>query len=75
MSLRGWSAHDVAVERLRASYTAIPAGASVRLAKKTSNLFRPRAATDAPGLDVSGLDGVIAIDVAGKTADVQGMCT
>jgi FAD/FMN-containing dehydrogenase len=75
VSLRGWSAHDAAVERLRASYDAIPAGSPVRLAKKTSNLFRPRAATDAPGLDVSGLNGVIAIDVAGKTADVQGMCT
>jgi FAD/FMN-containing dehydrogenase len=47
----------------------------VRLAKKTTNLFRPRAATDAPGLDVSGLNGVIAIDVDAKTADVQGMCT
>jgi FAD/FMN-containing dehydrogenase len=47
----------------------------VRLAKKTSNLFRPRDATTAPGLDVSGLDGVIAIDVLERTADVQGMCT
>ncbi len=75
MSLRGWPAHDVAVERLRSSYAAIPTGAPVRLAKKTTNLFRPRAATGAPGLDVSGLDGVIAIDVAAKTADVQGMCT
>ena len=63
------------MRRLRASYAAIPAGAPVRLAKKTSNLFRPRAATDAPGLDVSGLDGVIAIDVEGRIADVQGMCT
>jgi FAD/FMN-containing dehydrogenase len=63
------------VERLRSSYAAIPAGAPVRLAKKTSNLFRPRTATTAPGLDVSGLDGVIAIDVAARTADVQGMCT
>jgi FAD/FMN-containing dehydrogenase len=71
----GPSAHDAAVARLRASYDAIPAGQSVRLAKKTSNLFRPRAATDAPGLDVSGLGGVISIDVAGRTADVQGMCT
>jgi len=75
VSLRGWPAHDVAVERLRSSYAAIPTGAPVRLAKKTTNLFRPRAATTAPGLDVSGLDGVIAIDVAAKTADVQGMCT
>ena len=47
----------------------------MRLAKKTSNLFRPRAATSAPGLDVSGLNGVIAIDADARTADVQGMCT
>ena len=51
-----------AVERLRASYAAIPPGRPVRLAKKTSNLFRPRTATDTPGLDVSGLDGVISVD-------------
>ena len=41
-----WEQHERAVERLRASYAAIPAGAPVRLAKKTSNLFRPRAATE-----------------------------
>ena len=75
VSLRGWAAHENAVERLRSSYTQIPAGAPVRLAKKTSNLFRPRAATTAPGLDVTGLDGVIAVDAFARTADVQGMCT
>lgn len=75
VSLRGWPAHERAVERLRTSYAAIPADAPVRLAKKTSNLFRPRDATNAPGLDVSGLDGVIAVDVDARTADVQGMCT
>lgn len=75
VSLRGWEAHERAVERLRASYAAVPTGAPVRLAKKTSNLFRPRAATSAPGLDVSGLDGVIAVDPEARTADVQGMCT
>ena len=47
----------------------------MRLAKRTTNLFRPRAATQAPGLDVSGLDGVIEVDPAAGTADVQGMCT
>ncbi|MGC4109665.1 MAG: FAD-binding oxidoreductase [Nocardioides sp.] len=71
----GLAAHEAAVARLRASYDAIPAGQSVRLAKKTSNLFRPRAASDAPGLDVSGLAGVISIDTEAQTADVQGMCT
>ena len=75
MGLVGWTEHERAVERLRASYAAIPAGAPVRLAKRTSNLFRDRSAVSVPGLDVSGLGGVIAIDPAARTADVQGMCT
>jgi FAD/FMN-containing dehydrogenase len=70
-----WARHEDAVDRLRASYDAIPAGAPVRLAKKTSNLFRPRTATRTPGLDVSRLDQVIEVDVAERTAQVQGMCT
>jgi FAD/FMN-containing dehydrogenase len=70
-----WGAHASAVARLKASYDAIPAGAPVRLAKKTSNLFRPRTRSDAPGLDVSGLDGVIEVDPVARTAEVQGMCT
>nr|WP_218861544.1 FAD-binding oxidoreductase [Nocardioides panzhihuensis] len=57
------------------SYAKIPDGAPVRLAKRTTNLFRARAATSAPGLDVSGLGGVIEVDAASGTADVQGMCT
>lgn len=73
--MKGWTAHHRAVDRLLASYAAIPAGSRVRLAKRTSNLFRPRTATDAPGLDVSGLDGVVALDPEARTADVQGMCT
>jgi FAD/FMN-containing dehydrogenase len=67
--------HDAAVERLIRSFHAIPEGAPVRLAKRTSNLFRARAATSTPGLDVSGLDGVVAVDPVARTADVQGMCT
>jgi FAD/FMN-containing dehydrogenase len=67
------AAHADAVDRLLASYAEIPLGAPVRLAKRTSNLFRPR--TRVPGLDVSGLDGVISVDVDAQTADVQGMCT
>ena len=63
------------VERLLVSYRAIPATASVRLAKPTSNLFRARAKSDAPGLDTSGLTGVIAVDPDARTADVAGMCT
>jgi len=71
----GRAAHEAAVQRLRASYDAVPPGAPVRLAKKTSNLFRQRAASRVPGLDVSGLTGVVEVDPAAKTADVQGMCT
>ena len=67
--------HEEAVARLAASYRAIPADATVRLAKKTSNLFRARTAADAPGLDVSGLGGVLSVDPVTRTADVQGMCT
>jgi FAD/FMN-containing dehydrogenase len=63
------------VERLLASYRSIPATASVRLAKPTSNLFRARTKRDAPGLDTSGLTGVINVDPEARTADVAGMCT
>ncbi|EEP73714.1 FAD linked oxidase [Micromonospora sp. ATCC 39149] len=67
--------HDGAVDLLRRSYAAVPAGETVRLAKRTSNLFRPRSAPSAPGLDVSGLGGVIGVDPTARTVDVQGMCT
>jgi FAD/FMN-containing dehydrogenase len=73
--LIGRAQHEEAVRRLQASYDAIPDGSTVRLAKRTSNLFRPRDATATAGLDVSGLGGVISIDPAARTADVQGMCT
>ena len=48
--------------RLVESYARIPEGSPVRLAKRTSNLFRPRAASGVPGLDVSGLAGVVSVD-------------
>jgi FAD/FMN-containing dehydrogenase len=73
--LVGQERHTAAVRRLRASYDAIPLGATVRLAKSTSNLFRPRADAGSAGLDVSGLRGVIDVDMLAGTADVQGMCT
>ncbi|MCW2786252.1 MAG: linked oxidase domain protein [Marmoricola sp.] len=75
MGLIGTANHDAAVERLRSSYAAIAPTETVRLAKKTSNLFRQRSAAAGPGLDVSGLAGVISIDTRAQTADVQGMCT
>ncbi len=71
----GEAVHRQGVDRLLRSYSAIPADAPVRLAKKTSNLFRARAAVNAPGLDVSGLGGVISVDPQARTADVAGMCT
>ncbi|WP_406235450.1 FAD-binding oxidoreductase [Nocardia sp. NBC_01009] len=71
----GFAAHRAGVDRLLASYRAIPDDANVRLAKKTSNLFRARAKNPAPGLDVSGLAKVIVVDAAAKTADVAGMTT
>ncbi|GIM86325.1 FAD-binding oxidoreductase [Salinispora arenicola] len=67
--------HDQAVTQLRRSYAAVRPGQPVRLAKRTSNLFRPRAEPRAPGLDVSGLGGVLRVDPVARTADVQGMCT
>ncbi|MFI6997056.1 FAD-binding oxidoreductase [Nocardia sp. NPDC050175] len=71
----GFAAHRAGVDRLLASYRAIPRDANVRLAKKTSNLFRARAKNPAPGLDVSGLAQVITVDPVAKTADVAGMTT
>ncbi|WP_421843552.1 FAD-binding oxidoreductase [Mycobacterium sp.] len=69
------AAHASGVERLLRSYQSIPASAPVRLAKTTSNLFRARVRRDTPGLDTSGLTGVISIDPERRTADVGGMCT
>jgi FAD/FMN-containing dehydrogenase len=69
------TAHAAGVERLLASYRAVPRTEPVRLAKRTSNLFRARAATNSKGLDTSGLTTVIAVDADARTADVAGMCT
>ncbi len=77
-------AHEVAVARLREAYAALPPGAPVRLAKRTSNLFRFRdpvgkdsEATQAArdGLDVSAFGHVLWVDPARKTAQVGGMTT
>ncbi|WP_018657000.1 FAD-binding oxidoreductase [Actinomadura flavalba] len=67
--------HERAVEALRRSYAAIPEGRPIRLAKKTSNLFRWRDPSEAPGLDVSGFDRVLSVDAEARTARVQGMTT
>lgn len=71
----GWDRHRAAVADLQRQLAAMPPGAPVRLAKRTSNLFRPREANPVPGLDVSRLGGVIEVDPRAGTADVQGMAT
>lgn len=70
-----WDAYQRRVDELLASYRSIPPSAPVRLAKKTSNLFRTRSAPAGPGLDVSGFAGVIEVDTGNRWADVQGMTT
>lgn len=71
----GWSAHAEGVDRLLASFAAVPSEQQVRLAKSTSNLFRERSRARGRGLDTSGLTGVVEVDPATRTAEVQGMCT
>jgi len=61
-------------DRLLRDLAALPPGAPVRLGKKTSNLFRQRAAV-ASRLDVTGLSGVLSVDPVARTADVLGMTT
>ena len=71
-----WRAdYDARVDRVRRELAELPPGAPVRLAKRTSNLFRPRAATTTPGLDVTSFDGVLEVDPVTRTAQVQGMTT
>lgn len=73
--VRGEHQHAQAVATLVRSAAAVDPGRPLRLAKRTTNLFRPRRPSPGPGLDVSGLTGVISVDDAAGTADVQGMCT
>jgi FAD/FMN-containing dehydrogenase len=70
-----WSDYRRRAADLQAQYRSIPAGTPVRLAKRTSNLFRPRAANAGARLDVGAFDGVIEIDARNRWADVQGMTT
>jgi FAD/FMN-containing dehydrogenase len=67
--------YAAAVDALREQYAAIPPGAPVRLAKRTSNLFRQRADTGAPGLAVDAFSGVLEVDAESRTADVLAMTT
>jgi FAD/FMN-containing dehydrogenase len=67
--------HARAVHGLRSVYAEVPPGASIRLAKRTSNLFRFRTRSRERGLDVSQFDRVLAVHPQTRTADVQGMVT
>lgn len=80
--------HQAAVAAFREAYAAMPAGAPVRLAKRTSNLFRfrepaPRAGGrrgsqgpgTAAGLDASAFTSVLHVDPAARAAVVGGMTT
>lgn len=73
-----YAEHERAKQALRTAYDALPPGAPVKLAKKTSNLFRfagkggPPAA---PGLDVGAFEEVLSVDPQTRMADVQGMVT
>ncbi|GAB3144810.1 FAD-binding oxidoreductase [Amycolatopsis stemonae] len=67
--------HEARVDALRRQLTAMSGESTVRLAKRTSNLFRSRARTKHPGLDVSGFTHVLRVDPESRTADVEGMVT
>src|SRR3954468_2466904 len=71
--------HEQALERVKQAYAALPPDLPVRLAKRTSNLFRTRSATDAPRLDLSALRGVIqvrpGVDGGPASALVGGLTT
>jgi FAD/FMN-containing dehydrogenase len=73
--------HRAAVARLRQAYAATPPDAPVRLAKRTSNLFRfrdpasGRPGESRPGLDVSAFGHVLSVDPVARVAVVGGMTT
>ena len=80
--------HRVAVAALRDAYAALPPGTAVRLAKRTSNLFRfrepaprkgagrdRRTQAGPAGLDVSAFSRVLHVDPGTRTAVVGGMTT
>ncbi len=69
------ASYAATADGLRRQLVAIPPGEPVRLAKRTTNLFRVRGETPARGLDVTGLDGVLSVDEEARTADVLGMTT
>ena len=67
--------YQAALNKVRSQLTRAPENAPIRLAKKTSNLFRDRAATQANGLDVSSFSSVFEVNPVNRTAEVGGMTT
>lgn len=67
--------YEQAVEELTRSYRAVPKGEKVRLAKKSSNLFRQRSAGKVHRLDVSAFASVLSVDPHLRWADIGGMAT
>jgi FAD/FMN-containing dehydrogenase len=67
--------HTRVVQQLRQAYDGLPPGTPVRLAKRTSNLFRFGGEKQRLGLNVAGLDRVLSVDPEARTAEVQGMTT
>ena len=69
--------HQAAVDAIRRAYAALPPDAPVRLAKRTSNVFRFRdpLPSEADGLDVSAFGRVLHVDPAARRAVVGGMTT
>src|SRR3954447_241547 len=69
-----WSSFRARVQQMRDQLAGLSPHVPVRLRKRTSNLFRPRA--DSPGtLDTTDLSGVLSIDTEARTADVLGTTT
>lgn len=68
------SRHEAKVARLIEALRAGGAG-GVGLAKKTSNLFRDRAASARPRVDLSGFNEVIEVDARNNRVAAEGMTT
>lgn len=67
--------YAAAVRAAQRSFDALPPGAPVRLATRTSNLFRARTPHHAPGLELAGLQGVVDLDLEAGTALVGARTT
>ncbi len=80
--------HQAEVDAIRDAYAALPPGTRVRLAKRTSNLFRfrdplpgqpgsrrPSGRTGATGLDASAFTRVLHVDPRARLAVVGGLTT